>query len=1161
VREALVADLAGLQRVHHLRPDLIFFTGDAAFGHLGAKPGESIAAQFKEAAGFLDSVRRAFVPEVPCGDLFLVPGNHDVDRRHVSPSLTKWLDDQRDLAPVLRLIQEAGVDWRVAMKRLGPFLELLRSRDLGHLLQDPKRAIWATLREIGGLRVGIAGFNSAWSCGRDREKGRLWAAGHWQQGRLREKLREADLRIALMHHPPDWLVPLESPDFFRGLRQDFRFLLHGHEHKDWVESGDDGFTTIAAGACYDRSDKENGYNMVRLDTASGSGEVWLRKYDATGGGWVARTIHGLTDNRGVRPLRFARQRDLAVAGGGLLRRQREPLRLLPEPDAPDPELARYLERLRSANRDLPVVGFATRLRFPIELESVYVPLRARVVEHSQETEPKQPGAYREPTWEAGKDREVAFDEALRLALRHGFHGAVVLGDPGTGKTTLLKHLLLAATDPTAGPGRLGLPPQTVPVLIELRSLRDPAAGLRAAVTEAVERTDPSLDAAGFALELLRRDHLLVLADGLDEIADPTQRAEVSRWIEEVVSILPRSTFVVTSRYAGYQEDARLSSRFLELHVRELVEHEARRFIHGWYGAVEARAELGRAPELAARLAEEAAGELAGRIFDREDPRTASLTELATNPLMLQILCLVHRDRKHLPERRVELYGECCLVLLELWRRAKGMAVSLTAAQAQRLLQPLAHWLHANQRKEATAEEIQPLLATPLRDLGRSPADAETFLAAIRDQSGILVNVGSSYTFLHLSFQEYLCARHLQDQVVRAPELLVDLATHFGETWWREVILLVVGLDNPGLFEPLMDAILRHESLHRDVRLADDCLRDASTATPRPLLRALAQGLENTDERYHALRLLRSLPGWEAEALTDGVAGRDLVERLAGDRDQQVRRMALELLGIETAAANAANQPIGKRRTARRGGPFPGEERFNEIDGSVLLYVPGGELDLGADGATAGEKRAHRVVLSPFWIGKYPVTNEQFGRFWTVNPGAAPPRYREDKQFNQPNQPVVGVSWGEAQAYCRWTGLRLPSEAQWEAAARGGDRRRYPWGDEDPAPEHANFGWREGRTTPVGAFPRGAGAFGTLDQAGNVWEWCEDVWSIEASWMKDGGAMDPVGSHGNAAVRCLRGGSWNSQAGYLPAAVRFGSWASVRDWDFGFRCVLPALPEP
>jgi formylglycine-generating enzyme required for sulfatase activity len=240
--------------------------------------------------------------------------------------------------------------------------------------------------------------------------------------------------------------------------------------------------------------------------------------------------------------------------------------------------------------------------------------------------------------------------------------------------------------------------------------------------------------------------------------------------------------------------------------------------------------------------------------------------------------------------------------------------------------------------------------------------------------------------------------------------------------------------------------------------------------------------------------------WEPERRPGSVA--EFCEELRRAAAAQAVGMA-KLLGIERVVP----------RRSRRAEPAPGEERLHALDGTVLLYVPGGEYTLGAADLTDEERPIHRIVLRPFWIAKYPVTNEQYGRFLVANPRHAKPAYWADKWFNQPHQPVVGVSWEEAQAYCRWSRLRLPSEAQWEAAARGTDGRRYPWGNAAPTLEHANFGGREGGTTGVGSYPQGAGAFGALDQAGNVWEWCEDVWDAAAYRRRDG-QRDPVSATGD-----------------------------------------------
>ena len=1186
VTETLVEDLRRWQSEEGLRPDLLLFTGDAAFGQIGSEPEKTVAGQLEEFARFLEAARTTFEPEIPLENVFLVPGNHDVNRTYVSEFETEWLDSRAEKGEpekVTALIHEGGLAWSRFMERLADYRAFLESYGLSHLLTDSERLIYSTIREVKGYRIGIAGFNSAWSSCRDGERGRLWMAGRWQQEMLLPGHRDADFSIALMHHPPDWLVEYETPDFGRGLERDFRFLLHGHEHRAWVLSSY-GYNIIASAACYERSDSEhNGYNVVRLVPEEGRGEVWLRRYDAAGGGWVKRVVAKKAED-GVWPMQLdwlgalwnalknevATSPALSEASGeetapGTAGEPSEDVQaeetttevLVGYPSA----LERYLQRLRAKHRDLPLAGFETKVRLPIQIQDVYIPLRARVARAVTERENRPFGAMRELDVMLGareeSERDIAFEEAIELARSHHLRGAVVLGDPGSGKTTLLKHFVLAATDPLIGPASLGLPEDTVPVLVELRRLKDPRAGLEAAIEDAVGWADVSVDdAQAFARELMKRDRLLVLVDGLDEVADKKEREAVSRWLEKAIMDLDESTFIVTSRYAGYKGDARLDGRFLELHVRDVEEEAAKRFIGAWYLAVESQADFGRDEEMAAGIASEGAEDLASKIFAPEDERTKSLWQLASNPLMLQILCLVHRDRKQLPGRRVELYRECVLVLLELWRRAKGLLLSFDAQQALRLLQPLAYHLHVEERRELDLQDFLPHLEPPLRELRRDPADGVKLLEAIRDQSGILVSLGqSSFGFLHLSFQEYLTARYVQDRFSLDPSILRELASRFGDPWWREVILLSLGLNNPSLFEPLMEAILNAGVLHRDAALADDCLRDALATSARPFVAALAAGIAADEERYQALRLLKGVSGWESVEV-DGVSGREVVERLAREETYpQARSMALELLGDEAAVEEEPGAPaiIAPRE----------RERVNEKDGSVLVYVPGGEFTIGADDISHKEKPIHTVKLSPFWMGKYPVTNAQYRGFLEANESQAKPERWNDKRFNEPEQPVVGVSWLEAMVYCRWAGLELPSEAQWEAAARGVDGRRYPWGDEEPTRELANFGRREGQTAPVGAYPKGAGPYGTLDQGGNVWEWCRDEF-VEDAYLDRDGKKDPIvvgkDDHDETAWRVVRGGSWLDSSRFLPVAFRRGYRARECREVLGFRVLSVSVPE-
>ena len=193
----LLKDLKHMQDRHGLRPDLIFFTGDAAFGNIGSGPGEKLAEQFGEVAGFLEKVRTVFEPEVPRENIFLVPGNHDVARDLVTPDQTEWLDSKANADRVADLISAGGVQWRRYMERLEEYRKFLEANGYSHLLTDPLRLAYCVIREVNGLSIGVAGLNSVWSSGRDGEKGKLWMGGRFQIGRLEPGLEDAKLRMRL----------------------------------------------------------------------------------------------------------------------------------------------------------------------------------------------------------------------------------------------------------------------------------------------------------------------------------------------------------------------------------------------------------------------------------------------------------------------------------------------------------------------------------------------------------------------------------------------------------------------------------------------------------------------------------------------------------------------------------------------------------------------------------------------------------------------------------------------------------------------------------------------------------------------------------------------------------------------------------------------------
>ncbi|MFC1491737.1 SUMF1/EgtB/PvdO family nonheme iron enzyme [Nitrospinota bacterium] len=179
------------------------------------------------------------------------------------------------------------------------------------------------------------------------------------------------------------------------------------------------------------------------------------------------------------------------------------------------------------------------------------------------------------------------------------------------------------------------------------------------------------------------------------------------------------------------------------------------------------------------------------------------------------------------------------------------------------------------------------------------------------------------------------------------------------------------------------------------------------------------------------------------------------------------------------------------------------------DGSVMVEIPPGPFLMGSDLGNHDEQPQRTVSLSGFWIDKFQVTNEQYRRFLEETGAFSPPPSFSKDDFVGPRQPVVSVSWEEANAYCQWTGRRLPTEAEWEKAARGTDGRTYPWGEEEPTTGHANYsGGEEKRPLDVDALSDKASPYGCIQMAGNAYEWVTD-W-FDAFYYQNAPEEDPRG---------------------------------------------------
>ena len=786
------------------------------------------------------------------------------------------------------------------------------------------------------------------------------------------------------------------------------------------------------------------------------------------------------------------------------------------------ELDRYREAALSRHAELPLAGFKTKLRVPIDLEELYVPLRAMMdLRFSGGCVFADAGEAELKLREHGSE-DIPLIDALREAGKRKRRGVVILGDPGSGKTTHLKRLLLACF--RESPAGLGLPADTVPVFLPLRELEDLTRGIDAFIERTLD--DPHLTIPrGFGQRLLERGHLLLLFDGLDEVSDPGQRANVSRWIEQAVTARPGCAAVVTCRFAGYDEAARLGAGFLELHLRPLSPEQSDEFIRHWYRAVE----TGLDPTQGEIVAGQRANELTERLR-QPDFRSARMAEMTRNPLLLANLCLVHRDRGALPRNRHQLYDECIDVLLERWREAKSLPVHVSADVGRRVLQPAALWLHGQEgRIRATAAELAQALEPALKTARWPGGDAQVFLRTVRDESGLLTGWGpDQFGFMHLGFQEYLAATELRRLAFEGDKqaVLRELAGHYGESWWQEVILLLLAQGNPSLFEPFMREALAQAGFDAAAELTGLILEEAAECTAQPFM-----------------ELARQAPGGDSAHWARQWAAVRMVERLLPDAELQPLADALR------------NHPLPELQAWARGRGATAvlPTRVSENGGVELVLIPGGRFLMGSPKGvgSADEHPQHKVKIQPFYLGRYPVTNEEYARYLQANPGVKEPEFWADRQFNQARQPVVGVSWEDACRFAAWAGGRLPSEAEWEYAARAGTTTKYWWGDEFKQ-NRANCmdsgsQWSGKQTSPVGSFE--PNSFGLYDTAGNVWEWVQDSWHDSYSGAPGDGISFDAGETGR---RVIRGGSWSIKPAWVRSAYRGGIDPGNRDSHIGFR---------
>jgi formylglycine-generating enzyme required for sulfatase activity len=237
-------------------------------------------------------------------------------------------------------------------------------------------------------------------------------------------------------------------------------------------------------------------------------------------------------------------------------------------------------------------------------------------------------------------------------------------------------------------------------------------------------------------------------------------------------------------------------------------------------------------------------------------------------------------------------------------------------------------------------------------------------------------------------------------------------------------------------------------------------------------------------------------------------------------------------------------------------PLTVDTRVSPADGMLMVEIPAGEFTMGKDEIIGpDDSPRHQVYLDTYWIDQTDVTNAMFAKCvqagkCTFNIQHAP----TEIHYGNPeyaDHPVVYVTWYQAVDYCQWAGRRLPTEAEWEKAARGTDGRPFPWGKKPADPTLANYNETLNDTTPVGSYPLGASPYGLFDMAGNVRQWVAD-W-FDALFYRNSPLQNPLGP-GLGEKRVLRGGSFKDPANGVRVTVRFAHVPGSAGMNRGFRCV-------
>jgi formylglycine-generating enzyme required for sulfatase activity len=824
--------------------------------------------------------------------------------------------------------------------------------------------------------------------------------------------------------------------------------------------------------------------------------------------------------------------------------------------------AAYRDWVKKQFGGVDLLGLQLKKGRPPSLSAIYVP---QVCPSAADTDAELRAKHRAHGRPAIDEEDLARSRFSLAVDRLGRESLYVSGAPGTGKSTLCRWVAWLAAEGAMPAAEIPPPDEFVetfgeglrgrlPVLIRLREFWEllPAraeanltvSDLEETIGHWLDRKRPdALDSTLFRAHLKHGSVLLVL-DGMDEVPVSVgpgsgvwypRRQLIGALVDAVSAWAPAGNrLLLTSRPYGVSEEDAARLALAAAPLQPLPGQLQHLLAQRWFAVIS-----GSVDEAAVTTRE---------LFDNIASQPW-LVELAANPLLLTAMCIVFDEGKRLPQDKHDLYER--VVATVLFSRYRTPA---EIDQAKRELGVIAYGMHTGAgvqdgrttpRPEATFHEVERWLQhyRELKDYtDRSEATAFEARESLLSQSGLFLSTGDRRAgFAHLSFQEFFAAQ--RSFTVDEARLAAVFQERAGSPEWRNTLSFLFGRLVATFPEPTKAIELL------ETRLA------AATAGETSGLLVLADAARILTGKGITLR---------AESL----------ERL-----QQV------LLEAATAGSSAAARvevgsalgQLGDRRFRADAWYLPDDALLG------LVEVPEGPFRMGSDknrdlGAWDDELPQHEVAMPAFYIARWPVTVAQFRAFVESpdNGGFRPGD--PDCLRGVPTQPVVSVSWHEALAYARWLNAKLrtwegtparlrallngengpawsvtlPSEAEWEKAARGADGRIYPWGD-TPDPNRANYhDTGIGQPSAVGCFPGGASPFGVEELSGNVWEWTR---SHFARYEYVPGARREDLNAGDDVSRVVRGGAFDYPVRLVRAACRFGDRPDLRGGFIGCRLVV------